>query len=98
MRYTASILHYPLRIKDTTLGWQSVGVFLPRKKRDIRRDFRAAGFRERQGKGDHTVFSHPLLPKNYAVDGRDGADAERYDERNLRDALHDLEEAKKRQP
>jgi hypothetical protein len=70
---------------------------MPRKKRDIRRDYRSAGFAERQGKGDHTVFSHPLVPKNYSVDGRDGADAERYDERNLQEALRILEDARKRQ-
>jgi hypothetical protein len=69
---------------------------MPRKKRDIRREYRRAGFDERQGKGDHIVFSHPLVRKNIAVDGRDGADADRYDERNLKEALRDLEEAKKR--
>ena len=70
---------------------------MPRKKRDIRRDYRKAGFTERQGKGDHTVFSHPLLPQNYAVDGVDGHDAKPYDEVKLRNALRDLEAEKKRQ-
>ena len=60
---------------------------MPRKKRDIRRDYRAAGFSKRQGKGDHDVYSHHLAPKHYAVDGKDGADALPYDERNLREAL-----------
>jgi len=60
---------------------------MPRKKRQIRNDYRAAGFIERQGKGDHTVFSYPGLPKRYAVDGSDGADAKPYDERDLRAAL-----------
>ena len=55
-----------------------------RNKRQIRKDYRDAGFIERQGKGDHTVFSYPGLPKHYAVDGSDGADARPYDERNLR--------------
>jgi hypothetical protein len=70
---------------------------MPRKKRDIRRDYRSAGFSERQAKGDHTVFTHPLVRKNYAVDGRDGLDAERYDEKNLREAQHELSEAHKTQ-
>jgi hypothetical protein len=60
---------------------------MPRKKRHIRNDYRAAGFSERQGKGDHTVFSYPGLAKHYAVDGPDGADAKPYDERDLRNAL-----------
>jgi hypothetical protein len=71
---------------------------MPRKKRDIRRDYRAAGFQERQGKGDHTVYSHPFLQRHYAVDGRDGADALPYDERNLRRALQELGEAQRNQP
>jgi hypothetical protein len=68
-----------------------------RKKRDIRADYRRAGFTESQGKGDHTIFRHPLVRNNYAVDGRDGLDAERYDESNLRQALRDLAEARKKQ-
>ena len=70
---------------------------MPRKKREIRREYRRAGFTERQGKGDHTVFTHPLVQDNYSVDGREGADAERYDERNLQDALAKLAEALRRQ-
>jgi len=34
---------------------------MPRKKRDIKREYRQAGFDERPGKGDHTIFSHPLV-------------------------------------
>jgi hypothetical protein len=70
---------------------------MPRKKRDIRRAYRDAGFSERQGKGDHTVFSHPLVHLHYAVDGVDGLDAQRYDEKNLRAALLELTEAQRDQ-
>ena len=70
---------------------------MPRKKRNIKREYRKAGFDERPGKGDHTVFTHPLVRKTYSVDGKDGADAERYDEKNLREALAELDEAKRRQ-
>lgn len=39
---------------------------MPRKKREIRRDYLRAGYREEQGKGDHTKYrylawSKPLL-------------------------------------
>ena len=71
---------------------------MPRKKRDIRRDYRTAGFHERQGKGDHTVYLHPLVQRHYAVDGRDGADALPYDERNPRLALQALGDAQRKQP
>jgi len=70
---------------------------MPRKKRDIRRELRQAGFTERQGRGDHTIFSHPLVRRSVAVDGRDGADAEPYDELNVRRAKRELEETKRSQ-
>ena len=60
---------------------------MPRKKRQIRKDYRDAGFIERQGKGDHTTSSHPGLSKHNTVDGFDGSDAKPYDERDLRAAL-----------
>ena len=68
---------------------------MPRKKRDIRRDYRRAGFTEEKGKGSHTVFRHPSLRKNYPVAGHDSDDAKRYDEDNLREALALLEEAQR---
>jgi predicted RNA binding protein YcfA (HicA-like mRNA interferase family) len=70
---------------------------MPRKKRDIKRDYRQAGFIERQGKGDHTNYSHPLLRDVYTVAGTDGDDARPYDEKNLRQALKALEDAKRSQ-
>ncbi len=63
---------------------------MPRKKRDIRRDYRNAGFTERQGKGDHVIYSHPLLSDDYVVAGVDGKDALEYDEKNLRKAKQEL--------
>jgi len=44
------------------------------------------------------IFSHPLVKDPISGDGRDGMDAEPYDERNVRRALEELEEARKRQP
>jgi hypothetical protein len=48
---------------------------MQRKKRDVRRAYRRAGFTERHGKGDHIVFTHPLLRDNFSVDGADGIGA-----------------------
>lgn len=69
---------------------------MPRKKRDIKREYRKAGFNERPGKGDHTIFTHPLLRDTYAVDGADGKDVKPYDEQQLRQAKRDLAAAEAR--
>jgi hypothetical protein len=66
-------------------------------KREIRRDYLQAGFSECKGKGDHVIFLHPLVSGSYSLDGTGGADALRYDEKNLRQALQALEEAQRSQ-
>lgn len=67
---------------------------MPRKKCDIRRDYRRAGFTERHGKGGHVVFTHLLLRDNFSVDGADGDDAKPYDERDLKRGLAEFERAR----
>jgi predicted RNA binding protein YcfA (HicA-like mRNA interferase family) len=62
---------------------------VPRKKREIRADYRAHGFVQlpRRGKGSHTVFKHPLVATVYTVAGADGDDAKPYDEKDVREAI-----------
>ena len=61
---------------------------MPRKIRQLKADLRRAGFRMRQGRGDHTVWEHPQVPAARAVlDGQDGDDAKRYQEKDVREAL-----------
>jgi hypothetical protein len=43
------------------------------------------------------VYAHPMLQLHYTVDGKDGMEALPYDERNLREALRALNEAKRKQ-
>jgi hypothetical protein len=50
-----------------------------------------ANFTYRSGKGSHTVWSHPLLPYSLTLSGKDGADADRYQERDIKNALRDLD-------
>ncbi len=50
-----------------------------------------AGFNYRSGKGSHTVWSHPLLPYSLTLSGKDGADADRYQEKDVKNALKYLE-------
>lgn len=49
------------------------------------------GFTYRPGKGSHTVWSHPNLPYSLTLSGKDGDDAERYQEKDVRNALKDLQ-------
>ena len=50
-----------------------------------------AGFTYRSGKGSHTVWSHPFLLYSLTLSGKDGADADRYQEKDVKNALQNLE-------
>lgn len=69
---------------------------MPRKKRDIRRDLRQIGYNERSGKGDHKNYTHPWINAIFTVDGKDGDDAKPYDEKTVREAQRQMDEAKRR--
>ena len=49
------------------------------------------GFSYRAGKGSHTVWSHPMLKYSLILSGKDGADADKYQEKDVNNALKDLE-------
>ncbi|HEX6797676.1 MAG TPA: type II toxin-antitoxin system HicA family toxin [Ktedonobacterales bacterium] len=72
---------------------------MPRKIRQLRAELAQHGFvQERgRGKGSHTYWTHPLLPHPVVLSGHDGDDADHYQERAVRNALHDLRDAEKRQ-
>lgn len=65
---------------------------MPKKIRELKALLLKAGFTYRSGKGSHTVWSHPSLSYSLTLSGKDGADADRYQERDIRNALKDLEE------
>jgi predicted RNA binding protein YcfA (HicA-like mRNA interferase family) len=68
---------------------------MPKKVRELKSALQKAGFSYRSGKGSHTVWFHPLLPDcRVVISGKDGADADRYHEKDVRDALRDLEQMK----
>jgi hypothetical protein len=69
---------------------------MPRKKQGVRREYRRAGFNERTGKGDHTICKHPLVRRNYSVDGADGKDALPYGEKLPDEVLRALAAAPRR--
>lgn len=68
---------------------------MPQKIRELKSLLLKAGFKYRSGKGSHTVWSHPLLSYSLTLSGKDGADADRYQERDVRNALSELEEKEK---
>jgi hypothetical protein len=68
---------------------------MPRKLRQLKADSRDFGFEEdtRGGKGSHSKWTHPLLPGlTIVLSGRDSEDAKPYQERDLRNAIRQLQE------
>ncbi|HEX5502306.1 MAG TPA: hypothetical protein VFW96_06760 [Thermomicrobiales bacterium] len=67
-----------------------------RKLRELRADLRRAGFRVKpgRGKGDHELWYHDQVPEQQVnLDGRNGEDAQPYQERLVRSALAALRAA-----
>ncbi|MBJ7899607.1 MAG: addiction module toxin, HicA family [Cyanobacteria bacterium RI_101] len=64
---------------------------MPKKIRELKSALLKAGFSYRSGKGSHTVWSHPRLSYSLTLSGKDGADADRYQERDVKSALQDLQ-------
>lgn len=73
---------------------------MPRKICELLADYRRAGFsiQSAKGKGSHRKVTHPLLPGAITVPGHEGDDADHYQERDLRNALRDVEKARKQRP
>ncbi len=70
---------------------------MPRKIRQLKSDLRRAGFMWRPAKGSHTVWFHPrLIVDEVTLSGKDGDDAEHYQERAVRQVLSKLQTAEKR--
>lgn len=56
-----------------------------------------AGFTYRPGKGSHTKWFHPLLLEPIVISGNDGNDAKAYQEKDVNNALQQLEEIRREQ-
>lgn len=50
-----------------------------------------AGFTELPGKGSHTNWVHPFYSGKITVSGKDGADAKRYQEKEVKQAIEEVE-------
>ncbi len=65
---------------------------MPRKIRELERDLQRAGFARRPGKGGHRQWEHHLMPdRPVTMSGSPGADARRYQEAQVREALAEIE-------
>jgi predicted RNA binding protein YcfA (HicA-like mRNA interferase family) len=66
---------------------------MPPKIREIKAQLRRAGFTSRPGKGSHTVWEHPALPKDeVSLAGSDGSDAKPYQIKAVRQLLKELQD------
>jgi predicted RNA binding protein YcfA (HicA-like mRNA interferase family) len=62
---------------------------VPRKLRQLISDLKRAGFIDRGGKGSHRNFVHPKGLR-VTLSGNERADAKRYQEREIAQALNEL--------
>ncbi len=60
---------------------------MPRKIRELKADLRRAGCTMEPGKGSHEGWRHPLVPGKVTLSGQDGADAQGYQEVQVRALL-----------
>ncbi len=64
---------------------------MPPKIRELKAALKKAGFSSRPGKGSHTVWEHPKLPKlRVTISGKDGDDARHYLIEEVQAALDQL--------
>jgi predicted RNA binding protein YcfA (HicA-like mRNA interferase family) len=67
---------------------------MPRKVRDLLKDLREAGFElvPGGGKGSHRKFTHANYSGAVTVSGKDGDDAKRYQEKQVKRAIEVVQE------
>ena len=68
---------------------------MPKKIRELKSILKKAGFTllKDRGKGSHTVWEHSNVEQNVILSGKDGKDAQKYQEKRVKEAV---EEAKNR--
>jgi len=64
---------------------------MPKKIRELKQILRQAGFTEIAGKGSHTNWTHPLYNGKVTISGQDSADAKRYQEKEVKQAIEEVE-------
>lgn len=69
---------------------------MPRKIRQLQADLLREGAQLASGKGSHRRFTHPLLSGHMSLSGADGDDVKSYQERDVRDFIRRIQQAKRR--
>ncbi|MBG1267111.1 type II toxin-antitoxin system HicA family toxin [Nostoc sp. WHI] len=67
---------------------------MPKKIRELKRLLLQAGFTYKPAKGSHSKWMHPQLPKAIIIAGKDGSDAKPYLEKQVNEALEELNKMK----
>jgi predicted RNA binding protein YcfA (HicA-like mRNA interferase family) len=65
---------------------------MPKKIRQLKQWLPQVGFTELPGKGSHSNWIHPLYAGKLTVSGKDGADAKLYQEKDVQQAIKEVEE------
>ena len=67
---------------------------MPKKIRELKKMLLQAGFElePKRGKGSHTLWKHPLYEGSVTLSGKDGNDAQPYQEKNVKQAIHKVKE------
>ncbi len=67
---------------------------MPKKIRELKSLLLQAGFTYKPAKGSHSKWLHPQLPKAIIIAGKDGSDAKPYLEKQVNEALEELNKIK----
>lgn len=67
---------------------------VPKKIRELVKDLRDAGFTPipGAGKGSHRKFTHAGYPRAVTLSGQDGEDGKKYQEKQVRRAIEEVEQ------
>ncbi|MBS3030257.1 MAG: type II toxin-antitoxin system HicA family toxin [Dolichospermum sp. DET50] len=68
---------------------------MPKNIRELKQMLVQAGFTELPGKGSHTNWIHHLYYGKVTISGKDGADAKRYQEKEVKQAIESIVDKKK---
>jgi predicted RNA binding protein YcfA (HicA-like mRNA interferase family) len=68
---------------------------MPKKVRQLKQMLQQAGFSllPKRGKGSHSYWVHPLVIKPVVLSGQDGSDAKSYQEKDVVNALAEIEQS-----